>query len=288
MRSLLVGALALVAAAPAWPHSVTVDGDTSDWGGTPSAVAHDVTVSDAEWIYTGRPGDMNPNPSGDVESNGDITEVRFTADSTYLYVLVRLRDVTDIREPYIAIGFEEDDNPSDSNGLNFLGDESGVDFPSQQAQVEYNVTIHNATDPTTRTEFFHDAGGGTWYTPLSEVPGSGNIPSFISTTNDLVEARIPLADVNLTLASAFRVSLVTFDNNDQAEPPLVPAGVGFNEDRDTTVDYIPNDSVDVMAGAPGSTDDWLTRGFISGTQLTASYLIDLGTVPTELSVLTAD
>jgi hypothetical protein len=280
MRTMLWVALATLISPVVLAHVINVDGSPSDWIGTPASVSHETTYSGNEWIYTGDGEDTNPSPAGDVESNGDITEVRLTADATNLYVLVRVRDVTHINEPCVAIGIENDDNPSDANGLIFLGDESGVGYPGAQQHPEHSIAIHNAQDGITWVELFHDAGSGFWYTPAGT-------DSYIDPTNEVIEAQIPLADIGLTTSSVFRITLITLDNDD-----IISGGVGFNNDKDTTVDYIPNDAVDVMAGTPGAYGNWSDRDMVDNV-VDSSYPIDVSiifdtTVPAELSVLRED
>ncbi len=271
----LIGAAALPAFGPA--HSVTVDGNAGDWVGTPPAQVHDTAISAGEWIYRGEAGDVRGDPSGTIETNADITEVRFTADASNLYVLVRLDDVTVTDEVHVAVGIEFTNNPSDT-ASNFLGDESGVVYPNPQAYVEYNIAVHNATPGSTVVELFHDNGSGFWYAP----PSGWDAHINPSAGFNLVEARIPLADINLLANSNFRVTLATFDNDSNGG-----GGVGFNNDVDTTQDYPVCDALDCMAGTPGVSQGAFLRELNDGT-LNQSHAISLGTIPVELSAFSAD
>lgn len=226
-----------VALAPA--KTIVVDGNPSDWTAAAPAQIHSTTINDGEWVYKGEAGDVRTDPTGTVETNMDITEVRFTCDATNLYVLVRLDDVTDTNEVHVAIAIDKDNNASDT-ASNFIGDESadtlpGLEIASATNMVEFNVAIHNTTPGFTHVELYDDDdGNGTnWFAPTSYF-------AYVSTTNNLVEARVDLASLGITPASLLRLFVVTFDNF-----------VGWNNDVDTTVDYPTCDALDIMGGTAG-------------------------------------
>ncbi len=241
-------ALLAVASLAAASHAKTivVDGNPADWTGTPPTLVHDVAVNGDEWIYKGEAGDLRTDAAGNL-GNYDITEARITLDATNLFLLVRFADITVTNEVSLAIGFDLDQNPGDS-GMNFLGDNSGTPFFSSPSfYPEYQVHFHNAQNGITWGEFFHDVGAGSWYTD------GGTVDSFISTTNNLLEARISLSAIGLTPTSTFGLSIASFDNGfDDGLNPGDPSGFGFNNTGDTTVDYPVLDALDGVGGTPGT------------------------------------
>lgn len=232
---------------------INVDGDPSDWTGTPSATVHEAVISDEEWIYTGAAGDLRTDAVGNL-GNYDLTEARLTFDPVggNMYLLVRFADITDISEVSVAIGIDNDQDAGDANGLTFLGDDSGVTFAGgAQTHPEYVVHFHNAQPGITWAEYFHDAGSGFWYSN----PGDADV--FISAANDVLEARISLASIELNPSEPFGFSLVTFDNGTTGDP----GAVAFNNDDDTTVDYPGHDALDGVGGTPGVTENAYNRIF---------------------------
>src|SRR5690606_1099603 len=91
--SLIVLAGLLLPPALAAAGTRVIDGDPSDWTGTPPGQVHEATISGDEWIYRGEANDLRTDPVGAL-SNFDLTELRMTRDSTYLYILVRFADIT--------------------------------------------------------------------------------------------------------------------------------------------------------------------------------------------------
>jgi hypothetical protein len=234
-----------------------IDGNDSDWTGTPPLLVHDIAISGDEWIYKGESGDVRTDPSGTL-GNYDLTEVRLTNDNTYLYVLLRYAGLTSLNEVSFCMGFDLDQSASDSNGLTFNGDDSGVLYGAPEHHPEYLVHVHNSPNSYTEVEFFHDAGLGSWY----NTSASENI-AFISLANNLVEVRLRLTDLELTPTSSFAFSLVTFDNGTTSDP----SALGFNNVTDTTVDYPHHDGLDALGGQIGVTENAFTRAF-NGTGAT--------------------
>lgn len=247
---------------------ITVDGSDSDWSGTLPSALHGTAVSAGEWVYRGAAGDMRTDPPAFVRPNYDLTEVRFTSDGERLFVLVRLADVTATDEVHVNLAIDTDGDPHDTE-LKFIGDESGlwVDAATPENHVEFNISVHNTTPGVTQIELYDDnAGNGLlWFAP------PGGQQSFISAANDLVEFALPLADLGLNGLSRFRVTLATFDNNDDH------LGVGYNNDKDTTVDYPSNDALDIMGGTPGQSANAWDRD-LSDNKVSFFYEIDLALI----------
>ena len=215
----------------------TVDGNPTDWTGTPSPTPHTDAESGDEWLYTGVSGDRRTD-SGMTDDN-DITEIRLTTDGTYLYMLFRMVNISNQNDVHIAIGFDTDQDNTDA-AQNFLGDDSGVTFASRAfIRPERQLALHVAGSGNPEIEWI-DAGG--WY-------GIGGSQIAISTANDIVEARVPLADLNgLTANSDFGLTVATFNNN-----------AGWNN----VVDATATGAVDV-AGIPGQSGNAWDRDLNDG------------------------
>jgi glycosidase len=222
--------------------SRTVDGDPADWIGTPPATAHTDAESQEEWIYLGAAGDARTDPPGTDETNADLTEVRLTTDGTYLYFLFRLADISSANEVHIGIGIDTDQLRTDT-GLNFLGDDSNLTIGRGILQPERVLSLHVAGGGNPEIEWF---AGGSWF-------GIADSQIAISTSNDVVEARVPLMHLNgLTAASDFVLTAATFQNN--------PA---WNNDADATDDFGTTDAIDVM-GVPGQSGSAWDRDLNDG------------------------
>jgi cysteine-rich repeat protein len=87
------------AVGPARAHSVTVDGDPSDWFGAPLAVSNvGRLVSNGtyagEFVWTDRALDtLSTDPFENPDLRCDLLDFAVTADAKYLYVRARLNDV---------------------------------------------------------------------------------------------------------------------------------------------------------------------------------------------------
>nr|MCU0701318.1 hypothetical protein [Myxococcaceae bacterium] len=216
MLRALVLVLALPLVAVAGPR--TVDGDPSDWNGTPPTGVHQAATSGDEWILRGVAGDRRTDPG--MTSDADLVELRLTTDGTALFGLVRLADITAANAVHLALGFD-----TTAGGQNFLGDQNPLTVRTS-LRPERQLAIHVAGSGNAEIEWFDS---GTWYA----IVGSA---ASISVTNDVVEFRVPLADLNgLTATSTFTLTAVTFNN-----------AQGWNNDIDTTA----TQAVDAL-GVPG-------------------------------------
>ncbi len=84
-------------------HTITVDGDPSDWIGIAPVTPNTGTCSEFEYIWTDEVGDDTGNgtytyPTAAGMFTGgeaDLVELRITRDSSYLYFLLTFDDITD-------------------------------------------------------------------------------------------------------------------------------------------------------------------------------------------------
>jgi len=244
-------------------HVITVDGSASDWIGTPSATPHATVYSNGEFIYTGQSNDERTDfNTSQPSSDNDIIEVRFTLDATSLYILVKMRDITNVDYPHLCFVFT-----NGSSNQTFIGDDSyrsnanasSATSLGNSSQYGRLLDIHSSSSGTPVIELYN---GGSWY-------GVGSTSVSISTINDLVEAKIALSDLGLTSSSSTNISLMTCPNR-----------VGWNNDVDATAWGIDNQTngVDVMTpSASPSTNAWF-RDLNDGDVDTYAS-VDLGSVP---------
>jgi len=142
---LLAIAVAILTPYTALAHTVTVDGNPSDWTGTPPSEVNTYTVSDYEWIWRDAGGDertdfANPDP------RVDLVEFRVTSDENYLYFLIRLNDTSGVNigddgAPFIAITIDTDQQPN-SGEVWFAGDSDTQ--VNSNAAWEYQIVVNLA------------------------------------------------------------------------------------------------------------------------------------------------
>jgi hypothetical protein len=174
----------------------------------------------------------------------------------------------------VSLSVDTDQNGSDG-ALNWNGDDSQTGLGSALQYAERNVTIHDVTvgeGTNIQVELFAD-DGSSWYAP----PTSGAQVS-ISTSNEVIEGRIVLSDLNgITGSSTIRVSLATFINGNN----------GYNNSVDATQDIgggSISDGIDVMTpGASANTNAWF-RDFGDG-DIDNSALIMLNQAGTPVALL---
>jgi len=142
---LLAIAVAVLMPYTALAHSVTVDGDPSDWTGTPPSSPNTYTISSGEWIWRDAWGDERTDFAS-PDPRVDLVEFRVTSDDNYLYFLIKLNDTSDVNigdngAPYIAITIDTDQQPG-SGQLWFAG-ESDTQVNSNAAW-EYQIVVNLA------------------------------------------------------------------------------------------------------------------------------------------------
>jgi|GEM_PF-3062736 len=233
-------------------NTITIDGDASDWTGTLPTQIHSTAISNGEWLYKGEASDERTDLS--ESSNNDIVEARITADSTYLYFLIKMRDITNINLVHVSISIDVDHAQNDDK-MNWLGAETGIVHSQQSNYGERNIDIHCSVADTPVIEMYAD-DGSSWYAP----PTSPQVA--INDTNDIVEARIARND--LMNPSEIWVAISTEKNI-----------VGWNNNIDTTEDMGTCDGVDVVGGTSGSSDNAWGRDFSDG-DVDNVYRISLG------------
>jgi hypothetical protein len=262
-------------------YTITVDGNPTDWdsndGGYDGSQLgiHGSGYFNGQWIYRGEALDQRADIGNNADN--DITEVRIGADATYLYLLVRMQNIENGGDfTHICLSFDTDQNNSDG-ALNWNGDDSQTSLGAASQYAERNVTIHDVTSgvgTNLQFELFAD-DGSSWYAP----PTSGAQIS-VSTTNEVVEGKIALVDLNgISSTSTIRISLATFVNGNN----------GYNNNVDATQDISSSsDGIDVMTpSASSGTNAWFRD--LSDGNVGYSALIDLNQspLPVELTTFSA-
>jgi len=250
---------------PLTPYKRNINGDFTDWTGTPSGTAHATVVSNQEAIYKGEGGDARTDQHGAVDDNwknNDITDFRFTRDNSFIYFGIKMNDITDINRPYIAITIDKDQ--IDDTPL-WIGANSGVSLaPGNNRGWERQIALHAISNGVLGIQLFAD-DGASWYNPLSNYSISG------SADNDVIEAKIALYDLGLTPGSTLRLSVASFNNN------LAP----FAEEVYSYIDI-------VTPGYSGTSNAWF-RGGENTSTLNANVQWDqsITPLPVELAGFTA-
>ena len=157
-------------------YTITIDGNPADWdnndGGYDGSqlVIHGSGYFNGQWIYKGESGDQRTD-IGNTADN-DITEVRFGADATYLYLLVRMQNIENSGD-YTSICLSIDTDANNSDGaLSWIGDDSQTSLGSAIQFAERNVAIHDVTSGIgtyLQFELFADDAGTPEHQLLQQV-----------------------------------------------------------------------------------------------------------------------
>ena len=223
-----------------------IDGNTNDWIGIAPTVFESATISSNEYIWIDRAEDERHDAVFSTNNN-DIIDFRVAADPTNVYFLVKMRDIDNFAHPYIAIGVDVDQDPSDtdmnylgdnsqgSNGFMGLGSEYYTNGNSRMHYPERNIIVHNINGTGQRIEL-HADDGVDWYVP----PTTGSTNTKWSTTHNVLEFGIARADLLLTGIKTARFTVASFQNNE----------AGFANDIDTSSNYFSGDALDSISIYP--------------------------------------
>ena len=230
------------------PLSVTtpaalIDGVADEWVGIAPTVVNSSTISSNEFIWRDKVGEQRNDSThpGDV----DITEFRVRADTTNLYFYVHFQDITDVKYPYLAIGVDTDQSPTDS-GMNWLGDDTGIllgggyapDGNAKTHYSEHNIIVHTINGVGQRVELYAD-NGSAWYAPSSSAVN-------FNTTGNFMEFSIPRADLGLSGTATGRFTVASCLNTEPGD---------WANSIDTTVDFSTCDALDSLSITPFGVPD---------------------------------
>ena len=223
-------------------QSITIDGDSNDWPGTPSTTAHDTVISSGVFIYTGVAGDERTEVNDWSDLNYDITQVRFFGDTNFFYVLVVMQDITDSRGPYVGLGIDKDSATSDGD-LNWIADEDGLTVAGANHDPESSVRLSvagrsNGSAP--EIEITDEAAGlGSWQAPTNSGGHAATAYESvaISVSNNVIEAALQWKDLSVTLPARLNLTLAAYSNTTPAD---------WANNNDATADNGAIDGADVM------------------------------------------
>jgi hypothetical protein len=240
---------------------ITVDGDPTDWVGTPAEPWNSSIFSEGELIWTDKRGEERTDVPERCPS-ADITEFRVKADSTNVYFLLQLNGGTATMptNAHIAVGLDTRLS-TESTDMNWLADESytflgGAYYTNSPAfhypKIQMGVHWVGGDRNEWQVELY-DTDSASWHAPSwwkasSALNGDGEP---ITTDTPCVEWVVPrselgLAGVTGSAAVTGRFSVATFLNsgawNNEA------AGVVRIEDNSCA-------AVDALAIAPYGSND---------------------------------
>ncbi|MBA3065495.1 hypothetical protein FP828_03285 [bacterium] len=218
-----------------------IDGDASDWTGSPTTIDNTSQISGVEWIW--RDKSLEERQDGDHDSDVDLREVRVCADSNAIYFLVKFADMTDTQYPYVAVGI---DTNTTSSGMNWVADEATVSMGDEYGRYddknhfpEQNIIVHY-TDATYLVQIEKATGtfAGNWHAPATYGGGACNF----SVTNDAAEFKIARSDLGLGGNKTARFTVSLYDNF-----------AGWANSVNTTIGFATCDALDSMSIARLST-----------------------------------
>lgn len=227
---------------------IKVDGWPGDWQGAPPGEMHTVSVDQGEWIYRGDAYDHRTFAGATTDS--DITEVRVRSDDTYVYVLVRMQEITDASVPALGIAWNAR-TQEPGTGFAWIGDASTPDgsmalaSPDQYATRQIMVYTPSGGAPTIRLW-----NGDVWY-----APPAADAAVAVSAANEAIEFRINRNDLDLFYPSTIALSLASFRSS------------GNHAGDNSTYDSpdLNNDAIDVMGGEPGVSENAWARDLHDNT-----------------------
>jgi len=231
----ILGILSTVPSAKA--HTITVDGDPSDWTGVPP-LALNYTRSNFEWIWTDPQGDERTDFAS-PDNRVDLTEFRITADENYVYFMAEMRDIdlaTGNGAPMVQVSVDND--RISGSGESWLG-----------GLADTQVDINAEWERLIKTRFGSGSGVVAVYdTGWVDIATAQDIES-ISTINDVIEFRVgwntlgvsPPAPLRFTV-STYRATLGddTWDIggvSDALDVITTVAGNTWNEVSDGVINY---------------------------------------------------
>ncbi|KUO62452.1 hypothetical protein APF79_08085 [bacterium BRH_c32] len=248
-------------------HSIIIDGNPSDWIGTPSSTIHGTTYSAGEWIYTGEANDMRTEPGLFWVKNEDITEVRFATDGTNFLGLIKVDNISAIDLGLYSIAIN-----NGTGTINWIGDDTQSIFGNNIQQASIYFDIHFITRDGQNNLHIELNKGSGWYF------ASNNAAVNFSYAYNCIEFSIPLTELGLESNSNITLTFATFFKNEYTSPFV------SNNEKDNTYDLLGSDAIDVMTpGAPESNilerENYLIYGVI---QHFAQIDLSLAPLPVEL------
>jgi hypothetical protein len=211
-----------------------VNGSTNDWRGIRPTVVESSTISSNEFIWRDREYEQRLDAGLNV--NNDLWELRVAANTTSIFFMVKMQNITDNGAPYLAIGVDSDQDPADT-AMNFIGDDTDTSlgsgyFTNGNSAMHYpdrQIIVHNIDGTGQRIELY---AGGSWYSP----PTLGNQRVVFSNGIEVIEFELDRSDLLLDGSVTARFTVATFQN----------AQIWAN-DGDSTTNYTGSDALDSIS-----------------------------------------
>jgi hypothetical protein len=208
---LVIGAFPIVKA-----KTITVDGDPSDWTGTPPATNNTGEISEGEYIWRDEPGDDAGNgswayPTGYVGGEADLLELRITWDEDYLYLLFVFDDIPEGQWNRTAIDFVIDTDRVSGSGQEWLGGMADMKIVNE-SRHEVDITIAG-----NNIAVRNSTGGDPW--PIianTTYPAESPMLVANSSANDCFEVGIPLAVIESPTGQTWRFACIVGVQNQDA------------------------------------------------------------------------
>ncbi len=186
--------------------SITIDGNGSDWLGTPPSTQNLGWISSGEWIWTDASGDeradfTSPNP----DSRVDMVEFRITSDGTYLFFYIEFTDI-DIASgngaPAVCIGIDND--KTTASGESWFGALTDTQIGNSKYYWEYQIITSFGPNGDQPSLF-----DSSWNDQTTSDEGQA-----ISTTNDAIEIQVKLSTMGVSLPATLTFTVITFRQMD--------------------------------------------------------------------------
>ena len=185
-----------------YAHPVTVDGSCIDWTGEPPEKDNEYIIDEGEWIWRDAANDeitffSKPDPSV------DIIEVRVTGNQTFLFIMVKFKDLSSIEigkigSTYLAITIDVD---TVDRGGEWIGYESDT---SVKARWEYQIIVNLASPQAEEGKtlrlgesgsdpfilYKYERGESKIVDPFS-VEGALNASTAVNLTTSVIEIQLP-------------------------------------------------------------------------------------------------
>ena len=207
---------------------ITVDGDPTDWVGTPAEPWNSSIYSEGELIWTDKRGEERTDVPERCPS-ADITEFRVKADSTNVYFLLQLNGgrATMPTNAHVAVGLDTRLS-TESTDMNWLADESytflGGAYYTNSPAFHYpkiQMAVHWVGGDRNEWQVeLYDINSANWHAPVwwkasSKLDASGNPEASDTPCVEWVVPRseLGLAGVASDAAVTGRFSVATFLNS---------------------------------------------------------------------------
>ena len=263
MALVLLGMAGFVSA-----HSITVDGDPSDWLADTSSQSINtwqVYTSVGEGVFKDNTSDYR-NDNGDISSWADIKEFRVTSDDTYVYFLITFTNLTGVGSlgtnggTFLVIAI----NDGTGTGTTFAGDSDTYTYNSTSGtgtkwkyQVVINLAASNYSGTgTTQAIVKPDTNWGALFYIVNDswnFQQPAGALAAVSLPNNAIEIRIPkslFASTNLNFSVMAANGWSDYNSNgggtwdiggndvsDAIDVITTKSGNTWNEVDDQVVDY---------------------------------------------------